>query len=64
MDRNKENDKQCDIHVVSKHLLGNHLASEIKECSKEMKMLKIGSVEWTWFASKKTSAEDMLLKFT
>lgn len=61
---NLEKQKQCDIHVVSKRLLGNHLADEIEECSKEMKRLKVGSVEWTWFASKKSTAESILIKFT
>jgi len=40
----------------------NHLADEIKECSKEMKRLKVGSVEWTWFASKKSTSESILIK--
>lgn len=66
MDKSKdlETEQQCDIHGVSKRLLGNYLADEIKECSKEMKRLKIGSVEWTWFASKKSTAESILIKFT
>jgi hypothetical protein len=59
-----EDAEQCDIHFVSKRLLGNHLADEIKKCSKEMKRLKAGSVEWTWFASKKSTAESILIKFT
>tara|TARA_R110000868_G_scaffold76573_6_gene220187 strand:- start:16126 stop:16503 length:378 start_codon:yes stop_codon:yes gene_type:complete len=49
---------------VSRRELGNHLAEVIQDCRERIKMEDVNSQGWIWLASKKTLAEDILIKFT
>jgi hypothetical protein len=43
--------------------LGNYIAEIIKECTKAISKEQVNSQEWIWFASKKTLAESILIKY-
>ena len=48
---------------VSRRELGNHLAEVIQDCRERIKMEDINSQAWIWLTSRKTLAEDILIKF-
>jgi hypothetical protein len=62
--------QQLDISNVSKCDLGNYLVEIIKECKEGIRKNieqnpngELTSPEWVWLASKKTLAENILIKF-
>jgi hypothetical protein len=46
-----------------KEELINELVDIINKCSEEAKVVEVFSREWTWIASRKTLAEQLLIKF-